>query len=358
MLWLRSDQEGLIRSVVEQAGLSPQRVGSPEAGRSAQLAAACSAEPIDDLRAALATASKCVAILADPGVLGTGGPGAWERDRELLEDARERGVIVCTLEPLPASVLEFNASGSSGTPVDSMPAVVLGTLPESPSPDAARAGADLAVPVPLTRFTQPLQEIAESMDALGAIRSMSVTCCSSPVEGSLGARLLDALDVVSMLMGEPELIDASFCSAGNVVGGRALHALPSESLRGLHGDLTANLRFAGGRSACVHASDQAGRYDVLITLLGTSARVHVDGLAAEWISLAGHDLEHPKRRGTTATSVAALMAQQIKRCIDSGTSHAGAVDLLRVLAIAQAALLSARTGEAERPETMRRMAGG
>ena len=59
------------------------------------------------------------------------------------------------------------------------------------------------------------------------------------------------------LLGEPETIDAAYIAPGH---GKGVHALPGESLRGLEGDLTANLRFADGRAAGLAVSNQGARW--------------------------------------------------------------------------------------------------
>ncbi|MDP1662563.1 MAG: hypothetical protein Q8L55_11680, partial [Phycisphaerales bacterium] len=51
------------------------------------------------------------------------------------------------------------------------------------------------------------------------------------------------------------------------------------------------------------------------------------------------------------------LSAQLTRYVESGVGLAGQVDFSATLALCQAALLSARTGEAESPATMLRLAG-
>jgi hypothetical protein len=139
-----------------------------------------------------------------------------------------------------------------------------------------------------------------------------------------------------------------------------LVALPGESLRDAHGDITANCRFADGRAAAIMASDQSGRWSRNLTMLGEGGRLRVFDDGFEWVNAAGERVDaarQTKRRGETPEiprSVEAA-ADAITRLLDPAIPEEGPIDHAGVLAMCQAVLLSTRTGSAESPATIRRM---
>lgn len=326
-LWLRAAQIPLARRLAAGAGLTIRRAGGPETGQTARIAAELSAEPVDDLRVALASAADESVILLDASGLGAGEP--WSFQERVLTAARARGARVITLEPLPASLLELSDGVSQARrgPDDE---------PESEDP-AARLVPDLVRPASLGRLDGALRAMLDEWAASGSIRSLTVESVGDRDSGSLGMRLWDAMDLVALLMGEP---DAIYGVYSGVDSGRNLHVLPGEGLRGLHGDLTANLRFADGRGATVLASDQARVLCWRLTAVGPGGVLRAQGPAAGCEDAAG------------------ALAPGVGMLARGDDRHLEGIDVARVLSMAQAALLSARTGEPESPDLVRRMAGG
>ncbi|MBL8763384.1 MAG: hypothetical protein JNM07_03850 [Phycisphaerae bacterium] len=340
--WITPDQVDLLRAVSRAAQIPVLGVGTPDAGRASELGAALNAESFDDLRACLASASSTLVYLMAPAQFGADPEGSEAR---VLADARQRGVTVATTEPMPASVLQTLA-----------PSAVL-----SPAAVADPAAA-WARTVPLARHTRPVREAMEALTAFGEVRAVSVSCLCGPAEGSLGARLFDALDLVLTLMGDAALIDAAYVARDAAKG---LHALPGDSLRGLNGEISANLRFADGRAACTLASDQAGRWECVLTAIGPAGRMRIYNDGFEWISPKGDKLDEARhrrpRRGPAMdpeTPLSALIiAEQLARLLDGTVPPESSSTHARTLATAEAALLSARTGESESPGTILKMAG-
>ena len=324
--WLAPEQSPLVRAIAAAAGVTFERAGSPTRGKSGGVAAELGASPADDLRAALAAAEGDLFLIADPGEFGT---GQEDGEAEAIAAARARGVRIVSLEPIPATPLELAHAWSA--PVDGVrPAeavVVCGTLAACP---ALRDG-----------------ELAASF---GAARTISVCAWSRPEEGTLGARLWSAMDLVRRLMGEPETIDAAYVAPGRA---RGLHALPAESLRGLQGDMTCNCRFGDGRAASVTASNHAAAWGRSVTMLGEGGRATI-GAGAEWIGADGTNLETGRR--ARALPAAYEIGAEVRRVLE-GEGPEPPVDHAAVLAMCHAALLSCRTGQAEYPATIRRMAG-
>lgn len=391
--------------MAERAGLAVVGVGSPEPGRAGALAAAMGigggeVRVWDDLRAALATGDAELVLLAAPGDFAGGQrQGAMDaEDAGALAACRARGVRIASIEPMPASVLQLGAAvptpsadAAPGEPGGDVIAastgagVVLGpgapVLVDEPEPRirarAIDAGGGWARALPLLRHCRAMREAADLFETLGQVRTAVFEGWSGPGQGSLGARLFDAMDTLVWLLGAPEQVDAAYVWPARA---RPIHATTGETLRGLHGDLTANLRFADGRAASVALSDCAGRWGTSVTLIGEGGRLRVtdDGAGGSgggggggtgtggfvWLSADGQtvDASRPARRkrGQEERADEAFVdaaSEQVARLLDQRVPAPAPTDYAAVLAAAGAALLSARTGEAESPRTILRMAG-
>lgn len=332
--WLDPAQVALVRAVADAAELELVGAGSSARGQSGHVAAELDTRACDDLRATLASVECDLIWIASPGRFGAAGA---PDDATAVAAARERGVRLATLEPIPASALDLDAGGWTG---------------ESRPLDAAR-------PCPLWRDSSALRAATEHLPQFGAIGTLAIESWSGPGEGSLGAHLYTALELVLLLLGEPETIEAAYVSSAT---GRAVHALPGESLRDLAGDLSATMRFADGRAACLAASDRAGRWNRAATLVGPGGRLRIADDTFEWIGPSGEALDQsPKRRrgglpAKTPPAVAA-MAMGLFRVLEPPADEPPAPEPAAILAVAQAALLSCRTGQGESPSTIRRMVG-
>lgn len=333
IVWLLPEQAEFVRRVAAAAGLRIVRAGSPIRGQSGAVAGEFSAPPADDLRAVLANeAPRLVWILA-PGDFGSA------EDAAAVLAAHQRGVKIATLEPIPASALDLAASGWAGE------------VPPRP--------VDLLRFVPLARLSAPFRDAAEVLEQFGPARAVSIEWWCTPAEGSLGARIFGAMEMALTLLGEPETIDAAYVAPAL---GRGVHALPGETLRDLHGDMTANLRFADGRAAGIVVSNRAGRWNRTTTLLGPGGRLRIFDDGFEWVGPDGAKIDEsrPQRRSRGAAAgtahAVATLADALGRLLDPAIPDPGPLDHAPILAMGQAALLSARTGMGESPATIARMA--
>lgn len=330
-MWLRPDQVAAARALAEAAHIDVVAAGSPARGQSPRIATELACESRDDLRAAVAECATDLCLIMDPGDFGR-----EPSDLRALQAAAQRRVRIGCLEPIPASALELTAAQAA--------------LGET------TAAHDLARFIPLPRAGKVWRDCAEVLESFGPVRTASIGCFGGAAsgDGSLGAQLFAALDWVHALMGEPETIDASFGSPSHADG---LHTLPGESLRGLSGDLTANLRYSGGRTACIAVSDQAGRFNRVATLLGKGGRLRAFDDGFEWLSPAGEKIDEQRqsKRGISTDHGHNALVDAVKRLLDPGATDKPPTNLESVLAMAQATLLSARTGQSESPETIKRM---
>lgn len=335
--WLLREQLPFVRAVAERAGCLLVAVGSPQRGHSASIASEIGSEctAFDDPRSMLMQAPGEAVWLAT----GSGfGAGHAQEDAAAIAAARSRNARVISTDPMPSNVLDLSS----------------GWLRDSGSAPPAHWVRFAALP----RLSRPVREAAETLATFGAPRAAHVECWSSPLQGSLGARLIGACDFLSNLFGEAETVDAAYVGPRT---GAGIHPLPGETLADLHGDLFATLRFADGRAASVSCSNAAGRWSVGATLISDNGRLRFYDDGFEWAGPMGEKRDDMRLRGITrgaddaeSRSVAAF-ADSIARLLDPGLPDSSPTDVGSVLSIAQAALLSARTGHPESPATIRRL---
>lgn len=335
-VWMAPEQVGLVRRVAEAAEVSVVAAGAIGRGLSQAVATELACKPLDDLRAALASTDADLFWIASPGSFGVGTGG---NDATAVSEAHARGVKIATLEPIPAAALDLAGGGWL---------------------EGAIRPVDVLRFVPRARLSESFRGATDVLESFGQVRSMAIDMWSAASECTMGAGLYAALELILALMGEPETIDAA-CATPSA--GQKVHALPGETLRDLHGDLTANIRLADGRAAALFISDQAGCWDRTITMLGAAGRLRVHDDGFEWIGADGEMLDHsrPTRKRKDAPPplphAVTAIADSLSRLIDPGVPDAGPSNHAAILAMGQAALLSARTGQGESPATIRRMAG-
>lgn len=348
--WLETVQIPLLRQIAEAAGLSIVAAGGPESTAGQSVALALNAKPVTDLRSAIATAGGGLVFIGAPGAFA--GSGTTSRsDAEELDAARDRGVKVISLEPLPSSLVQLSEIGHAGG---------------SASASAGLPGA-WCEHGPLLRLAQRMQELPDLLAHIGPVRSAHLCVLGTRATGSLGARLVDAVDLAHALVGVPSSVFASFTGVSG--GAAALHALPGQTLRDLHGDIAMTFRTPTGQGVSILASNQAARFGVQLTVIGAGGRLSIADDHLHWLTPDGGVAESgsagaadwvPWGRVDHADPSAffvRLFSRQLDQYLTSGAGLAARIDYPRVLATAQAALLSARTGEAESPATMLRLAG-
>ncbi len=374
--WLRPDQLGLVRAIAACAGLHITGAGSPDATASAAVAGELGAQTVTDLRAALATTPGGLVLLADAGVYASQ-QAHLRVDVEELDTARERGVKVASFEPLPVALTHLAALGrpvtAGGAGLGSAiggPVGVLGLWCEL---------------LPLARFAPRVAELMELLEHIGPVRSLGLTVAGPESCGGLGARLVDALDLAQLLIGQAETAYAVYAHPH---GQSALSALPGDDVRNLHGELAITLHSTtprradgapidadgrllpgrattAGSTASVLVSSRAGRYGVQLTAIGPRGRVSIDDDRLLWLDEQGRTPDGPESAARSGDDgdwgahgfFVRLVSAQLRHYLQTGAAQSQRLDYPRTLAAAQACLLSAKTGEPERPATMLRLAG-
>ena len=344
--WLTPDQVGAVRHLAETANLDITHAGCPEPTLGTAVAQALNVPAATDLRAAIATATEGLVLIASPGAFA--GPGTMSRtDAEELDAARDRGVKVVTLEPLPGALVQLAEIGHAAS------------TPTGPARGLPGAWCEY---LPLARLAPRVLDLGDVLEHLGRVRSVRISVVGPARAGTLGARLLDAIDLAHRLLGVPESVFAAY--TGTEAG--PLHALPGQSLRDLHGDICATLVYDAGTAASLHVSNRAGRYTIETTVLGANGRVSISDDRLLWLDADGNNIDAPGQATELPTLDPAqtpdafwlsMLTTQINNYISTGAGQMNQLDYPRLLATAQAALLSSRTGEPESPATMLKLAG-
>jgi hypothetical protein len=355
-VWLGEEQGFLANQVAARAGLNITMAGGPVRGRSAAIAADLSAQPADDLRSILLEADVDLILLMSVGDFGSDPGGV---DTTAILTAHRRGVKIASLEPVPASAIEIAQSRWKQQ---------VGT----------NSLHDLIRLCPLDRFSRAHRDAADLLDLYGHPSVLSIDATCAPAEGTLGGRLLSALDLIHAMLGEPEAVNAVYTPPASE---NAIIPEPGDDLRSLRGSISAAVRLADGRGATVLASDQSSDWYRDVTLIGPKGRLQISDAGSRWsgepapANEVAKEQPAPKRaRGVAkdaplfhppqpeapaapATDAAEAIAWSLRRMLDPALPPERPTDLPSLLATAQTALLSARTGQSESISTVRRMAG-
>jgi hypothetical protein len=160
----------------------------------------------------------------------------------------------------------------------------------------------------------------------------------------LFARLFDAMDLAESLCGPIKELGAALW--------RPRAGVP-ETLAGLVGHLTVNVRFADNRCAAATVSDLAGRWFRQVAVLGEGGRLSIDDEGFEWVSPDGRLVDSHREEGRLGPGD--LVAIHARRLLEGADAADLPPDGARLLAVCEAARLSARTGADEAPRKVLEM---
>ncbi|MBS0197327.1 MAG: hypothetical protein JSR77_11265 [Planctomycetes bacterium] len=310
-VWTDPARIASVRALASRAGCDIAMAGTSAKGQATAVASELGVPVADDLRRCLSIAPCAAVVIVSPGDFG-----AAADDARAVLAARARGVAVLCLEPVPANAMELVSAGWLDESSGAKPA------------DALRFA-------PLPRLGAAFTQAAEIATVFGEPRTMHVQVTAS----TLGAALFQGADLLAGLLGEPESIDAAYTSPlrGAVAG---------DSLRNLHGELTGVVRFADGRAAGLALAE--GEDSFRCTMLSAQGRLTLTEKGCEWLAPDGSVRDRLETRDGGWDASAALV-----RAAGKGSPDTGPVNLMSLLAFAQAALLSSRTGHPERPAGIR-----
>lgn len=306
--WAEPGQRPLIEDAVHRAGLDIAGVGGATLAAASELADALGVERLTDLRQTLHRDDVDLLWLASPEPIGAD-------ERRLI---REVGLTVVSTEPRPMEIADL----------------VL---------DPAEAST--AMFVPLMRRSPGYRTALDTIDEFGQRQLIQITLGSGPGEGTLFARLFDAMDLLETLCGPADGIDAALAGP---------QASFPESLADLRGHMTLNVRFAKGRCASIAVSDRAGSWSRAVTIVGPAGRLRIDDVDHEWIGADGETVEAATPR--EPVTAGALVGEQMIRAMETRDACGDRPpDTARLLALCEAARLSCRTGQGETPQKLLEM---
>ncbi|MHC4991806.1 MAG: Gfo/Idh/MocA family oxidoreductase [Planctomycetota bacterium] len=299
LAWIDAEHEPVLVDLLEACDAELVGVSCADERDAAALGSSLGLTATLDLRAAIEEHDPEVIWLASGAAL----------DRATQRAIGEGGCLTITSEPRPASLdeLQREADGAS------------------------------VIFAPLLRRSPGLLAARDVLASFGPPRCVSVLARCRSGTGSLFARLFDAMDLVHAIAGPVERIDAALC---------ATRATVPESLTALHGHLTMNLRLDERRGATIAASDDGGRWERRVVLLGENGCLTIDDDGFCW-DRDGQTVDEHREPHTR--SCGALLAAQLQRILEGRDAAEPPPDTARLLALCEAARLSCRTGEGESP---------
>ncbi|MFG0258651.1 MAG: hypothetical protein ACF8GE_12185 [Phycisphaerales bacterium JB043] len=315
--WITPEQIPLLAELLDLGGYSLEAVGHDgRSGEASQMGEALGVQSCTSPRQLGEIASQSIVLL---GVIP-------DMESEVLRDTLGGASHVITLEPCPDTIRSISGDAliSSGRPW---------------------------VFAPLWRATEGMRTLHEAIEASTPPRVVSLSCVSPLGCASLGARLFDAMDAVLSLSGEPEWVDAMIHAPRH--GGFQLQA--GNRLTTLFGEMTVHVRGIEGVSATVTLSDRGGRWTRSLLALGDAGIMRCEHDRFSWTHADGEAVEDDD--ADAGRSFARSVHETIQRELDIHSPTWRPVEHHRVLAMCEAALLSARTGQPESPATIMRMSG-
>lgn len=314
LIWTDGEHADLVGRVMSNLpNVEVANLGGPRKGELTELAQQLSATVCDDLREMIVNESNTYLLLAT----------ATSIAHDLLLLALERSINVLTIEP----------------PTTQADQVITWKKGQTPNRRIMH--------LPMWRLGWGWLSAAEPIEVIGSVQSTSLTSIAPPDAGSLYARLYDTVDMVTLLLGMPDSIDACLTSPTNQV---------PDNLHAITGQLTALLRFANKTGATIHVSDRGTRWMRRQTIVGQKGQLVLDDKS--YCLNSGEITEQESIENHDATITAGeLIAKQWQWLMDH---HYGLniVDTQQVVATCQAALLSCRTGQSESPEMILRLIAG
>lgn len=304
LLWARSNQAAFINQAVGAAGLKIIVAGSPESDSAADLARTFGVERCGDLRQGLRREDVDLAWFAAEEPLSA----------DLRAIVAERGLAAASVEPQFGSLAEVGEQSPWTPAIDMAP-----RMTQSPGFRAAE----------------------EVMASFGSPECVNVAFRSGPGQGTLHARLFDAMATVAAVCGPIERLNAGLAGP--------LPSVPDD-LSDLHGHLTANVRFKSNRCASLSLSDTAGIWFRGITVLGPGGCLRINDDGFEWIDPEGKTID--SQASPRHSAPGELAGRQMIRLLDQAAPAEPPLDVSHLLACCEAARLSCLTGQDESPQRL------
>ena len=268
-----------MKEVASYANVRFKAIGTTEQSSLPDICSSLKAEPCTDIRTMAASHDDAIMWIAEPGSF----------DVSLCELLRRRSNQTVTTTPLSGNLDDL--------------------VHEAGKSPAAKY-------VPLFRRSAGYGEASDDIEQFGQPISAHCTMTCGSEEGTLWAKLFDAMDCVISLFGTPELVQAYLHSS----------KIPEEPCD-LVGHMTVNMKFTGSRCATLLLSDQS-TWKRELQMIGDN---------------------HSLTFGDNDSTFSQLIAQGIH------SSEPTVADAPKVLALCESARLSCLTGSAEQPSRVLEM---
>ncbi len=301
--WLERGQEPLLRDVLQNDDFILVAIGAHSPALGTELSDTFSVPRVDDLRQAI--------LRDDVNVLFIAAPERIDADERRL--LRERDILTVSAEPRPVDITDLMADATE---------------------------AETAHFVPLMRRSSGYRGAIDALTEFGPPEAAHVALTGGVGQGTLFARVFDAMDLLHTSFSQIEGIDAALSGPISTV---------PESLEILHGNLTANIRFTDRRSASLCISDCAGPWRRQITFLSERGHITITDAGYHWHDADGELIEHAG--ADELHTPGQLIGMQITRLLEGRDAPPATSppDTAMLLGWCEAARLSCRTGQPESP---------
>ncbi len=302
LVWSEAQSIGSVLKAVEHAGWRVSAVGLPARTRPADLPEGLEElVRYDDPRVALTESGATVALFADPEPVD---------DPGLRKLADQHNIRLVTLGPSPAGVTAW-------------------AHPKEPN---YRPGVSI---VPQVTESSLYRDALDALEPLGPVMGLSIRL-SGPVElGGIGPRVYEAMRVILAHQGIAESVVASCTRTGGT---------GPPTLRELAGDFHAHIR-GTSTNATLAIDDRSAVLRRDISFACAEGTLHLGDTAFSVIDHSGAELD----RGASETNA---LEEGLRAAWEARPAAVQPYDRNAVLAMCEAAVLSARTGGQERPSDL------
>jgi hypothetical protein len=309
-VWAHPNQIRLLERAIAEGpqgdGLEAVLVGCEDEHGATALADAAGAASCTDLREILR---------ADVDVVWLAAPRTLDADARGL--VRAAAMPVATSSPPPAALSDLLSEPDGGMP---------------------------AVFIPLLRGGAAWLSAAAALENFGTVHCVHVSSTAGDHQTSRASLALDAIDLVTHLLGEPDEIWAAHA------GPLPLTADPTVERSG---HLTAAMRFGTERAASITVSDGGGAWVRRAVILGDGGRLIVTDEGVSWTDPDGVSQEAPPTEGQA--NAGELAGWHLRRLAAGREIPRISLEAAVVL---ESARLSCLTRQVEDPQHVRNMIGG
>jgi hypothetical protein len=324
LVYATAEQSDLIVAVARAIGRPIRVAGGPGNADAAAITTAADsagvgpAQRCADLRHVLSTLEDAGEV--DRILVASRGPLEAEERAAL----RAVSLPVISLEPRPARLADF--------------------LAESEHEEVVR--------VPRFAAGPAWRLAADAIADFGRIALLEIAVAGRPEEGSLHARLHDAMDALDRLVARP---------AGLAAGmDRGPGDVP-EHLAALRGAMALEVRGEDGWCASIACTDAAPAWSRRIAATGPAGRFELDESGFIWTDVSGTVIERLTVSDADAGGLAPgprAIAHALARPAGDPADRSSRERRIRRFALCESARLAARTGERESPARLADVLGG